>query len=163
MSEFSERIGEAYDAEDLLPRMARILAEGTGAQRSDVWLAVGGRLRPDASWPDGRRARGDAIAARTVPRADLVPVRHQDELLGALSLEKRPGESLTATEGSLVEHLAGQAGLVLRNVRLTEALLDDSRSSRPRGSGWSRPRTRSAASSSATSTTGRSSSWSRSA
>ena len=123
-SEFSERLGEAYDAEDLLPRMARILAEGTGAQRSDVWLAVGGRLRPEASWPDGRRAPFPDALSIDRSRRDSVPVRHQDELLGALSLEKRPGESLTATEGSLVEHLAGQAGLVLRNVRLTEALLE---------------------------------------
>jgi signal transduction histidine kinase len=122
MSEFSERLGEAYDADDLLPRMARILAEGTGAQRSDVWLAVGDRLRPEATWPNDVPPR-DPIALEPFPDA-LFPVRHQDELLGALSLEKRPGETLSATEQSLVEHLAGQAGLVLRNVRLTEALLE---------------------------------------
>jgi signal transduction histidine kinase len=122
LSEFSERLGEAYDAEDLLPRMARILAEGTGAQRSDVWLAVGGQLRSEASWPPDAALPGPK-ALDPFPE-ELFPVRHQDELLGALSLEKRPGESLTATEGSLVEHLAGQAGLVLRNVRLTDALLE---------------------------------------
>jgi signal transduction histidine kinase len=121
LSEFSERIGDAYDAEDLLPRMARILAEATGAQRSDVWLVVGGRLRPDASWPADVVPLG-ALPLEPFPE-QLVAVRHQDELLGALSLEKRPGESLSATEQSLVEHLAGQAGLVLRNVRLTEELL----------------------------------------
>jgi signal transduction histidine kinase len=121
LSEFSERIGDAYDAEDLLPRMARILAEATGAQRSDVWLVVGGRLRPDASWP-ADVVPLDALPLEPFPE-QLVAVRHQDELLGALSLEKRPGESLSATEQSLVEHLAGQAGLVLRNVRLTEELL----------------------------------------
>jgi signal transduction histidine kinase len=52
------------------------------------------------------------------------PVRHRGELLGALSIEKRPGESLTATEEKLVRDLAAQAGLVLRNVGLTEDLLD---------------------------------------
>jgi signal transduction histidine kinase len=52
------------------------------------------------------------------------PVRHHGELLGALSIEKRPGESLTATEDKLVRDLAAQAGLVLRNVGLTEELLD---------------------------------------
>jgi signal transduction histidine kinase len=121
LSQFSERLGGAYDTEDLLPRMARILAEGTGAQRSDVWLAVGSRLRPEASWP-GDAPPLDPIPLEPFPE-ELFPVRHQEELLGALSLEKRPGESLTATEQSLVEHLAGQAGLVLRNVHLTEELL----------------------------------------
>ncbi len=133
LSEFSERVGDAYDAGDLLPRMARILAEGTGAQRSDVWLVVGGRLRPEASWPDDAPAL-DHLPLEPFPDG-LVPVRHQDELLGALSLEKRPGESLTATEQSLVEHLAGQAGLVLRNVGLTEELLarlEELRASRQR-------------------------------
>ncbi len=133
LSEFSERLGGAYDAEDLLPRMARILAEGTGAQRSDVWLAVDDRLRPEASWPHDAHPL-DPIGLDPFPEG-LFPVRHQDELLGALSLEKRPGESLSATEQSLVEHLAGQAGLVLRNVGLTEALLarlEELRASRQR-------------------------------
>jgi len=133
LSEFSERLGGAYAAADLLPRMARILAEGTGAQRSDVWLVVAGRLRPEAAWPEDAPPL-DPLPVEPFPD-DLFPVRHQDELLGALSLEKRPGESLTATEQSLVEHLAGQAGLVLRNVGLTEELLarlEELRASRQR-------------------------------
>ena len=31
LTAFSERVGEAYATEDVLPRMAQILAEGTGA------------------------------------------------------------------------------------------------------------------------------------
>ena len=133
LSEFSERLGGAYAIEDLVPRMARILAEGTGAQRTDVWLVVGDQLRVDASWPEDA-APLDPLGLDPFPE-DLIPVRHQGELLGALSLEKRPGESLSATEQKLVEDLAGQAGLVLRNVRLTEELLArlaDLRASRQR-------------------------------
>jgi signal transduction histidine kinase len=44
--------------------------------------------------------------------------------LGALSIVKRPGESITPTEEKLVRDLAGQAGLVMRNVALTEQLMD---------------------------------------
>jgi signal transduction histidine kinase len=51
-----------------------------------------------------------------------VPVRHQGELLGALTLTKPPNETLTPTERKLVADLAAQAGLVLRNVRLIEDL-----------------------------------------
>ena len=48
-----------------------------------------------------------------------VPVRHQGDLLGALSLVKPPAEPLTHAEDKLVGDLAAQAGLVLRNARLT--------------------------------------------
>jgi hypothetical protein len=51
LSEFSERIGSAYAAEELLPRMAQILAQGTGATEAAVWIEESGRLRMDTSWP----------------------------------------------------------------------------------------------------------------
>src|SRR2546429_1407524 len=51
LSEFSERMGGGYDAEEVLPQMARMLTEGTGATQGAVWLRVGSELRPAASWP----------------------------------------------------------------------------------------------------------------
>jgi hypothetical protein len=51
LSQFSEQVAESYAMDDVLPRMARVLAEGTGAQRADVWLRSGGTLRAAASWP----------------------------------------------------------------------------------------------------------------
>jgi len=65
----------------------------------------------------------------------VVAVRHQDELLGALAVTKPPNEPLSAAEGKLIDDLAAQAGLMLRNVRLTEDLrarLEDLRASRQR-------------------------------
>src|SRR5258708_17161097 len=84
--------------------------------------------------------------SRTVPVLDeqvpkiegaarAVPVRHQGELLGALSVAKRDGESLTPIEDKLVDDLAHQAGLVLKNVGLTAELLqrlEELRASRQR-------------------------------
>jgi signal transduction histidine kinase len=64
-----------------------------------------------------------------------VPVRHREELLGALTLEKPPNEPLSPTEDTLLQDLAAQAGLVLRNVRLTaelQASIDELRASRRR-------------------------------
>jgi len=63
------------------------------------------------------------------------PVRHLGEFLGALSITKKPGESITATEEKLVRDLAAQAGLVMRNVALTEQLMgtiEELRASRQR-------------------------------
>ena len=56
LSEFSGRMAGTYATEDVLPRMARIMAEGTGARRSEVWLNVGAELRQAAAWPNGESA-----------------------------------------------------------------------------------------------------------
>jgi len=128
LSELSERMGSAPATEDLLPRMARILAEATGAARTDVWLRSGDALRAVACWPPdaGPRAAiqldGDDVPA---PGGSdrVVAVRHHGELLGALSVVKKRGEAFTPTEDKLIAHLASQAGLVLRNVRLAEQLM----------------------------------------
>jgi signal transduction histidine kinase len=139
LSEFSSRMAGGYESDDLLPRMARILGEGTGAQNTQVWLKVGDQLRTEATWPSSEEQRalpmtGGAIPP--VPDASLVlPVAHRGELLGALSLTKPAGERLTPTEEKLAGDLAAGAGLVLRNVRLTEELLarlEDLRASRER-------------------------------
>jgi signal transduction histidine kinase len=131
LSEFSGRVGAMYASEDLLPRMAQILAEGTGAAQATVWVQERGRLRMATGWPprdreaDGDAADTDAGSVEEIEAAgaDLaVAVRHRGEILGALSVRKRPGEPVTATERGLVEDLASQAGLVLRNARLIEEL-----------------------------------------
>jgi len=129
LSEFSERLGNTYASEELLPRMARALAEGTGAARADVWVRSGDHLRSEAAWPAA------AESVETVPISSieqrssattsmLEPVRHDGELLGALSVRKKPGDPVTPTEERLVRDLAAQAGLVMRNVALTEQLME---------------------------------------
>jgi signal transduction histidine kinase len=125
LSEFSERIGGTYAAEELLPRMAQILAQGAGATEAAVWIEEEGRLRMDTTWPAEAHRHADAAEVGEIESngADLaVPVRHLGEVLGALSIRKRPGEPVSATERALVDDLAAQAGLVLRNVRLIEEL-----------------------------------------
>ncbi|HEX4579378.1 MAG TPA: sensor histidine kinase [Candidatus Dormibacteraeota bacterium] len=140
LSQFSEQVAESYAMHEVLPRMARVLAEGTGAIRADVWLRGGGTLRAAASWPSG--IAGDTVvvlsngSVSALPDADrVVEVRQRDELLGALSVQKRPGESLTPIEDKLIDDLAHQAGLVLKNVGLSADLaarLEDLRASRQR-------------------------------
>jgi signal transduction histidine kinase len=145
LSQFSERVAESYAADDVLPRMAHVLADGTGAEQAEVWLRSGPTLRPAAVWPnaDGgapaESPRSMPLAGDTVPEIPeatrVVEVRHQGELLGALTVTKRQGESLTPVEEKLLDDLASQAGLVLKNVGLTAELLqrlEDLRASRQR-------------------------------
>lgn len=126
LSEFSERVGETYSIEDVLPRMAQLVGEATGARRADVWLKVGSSLRPEAKWPRDavplapRMLRGDASPSETGNHA--AEVRHQGELLGAITLEPSPDDPIDAPKDALVRDVAAQAGLVLRNVRLIEDL-----------------------------------------
>ncbi len=128
LAQFSERVAGAYSSDEILPRMARVLAEGTGAARSDVWIRIGPDLVPTTSWPQGDGAQRRAIPVTSqllpaVPGVDrAVAVKHQGELLGALTINKRAGEALTPVEEKLLTDLASQAGLVLRNVRLTAEL-----------------------------------------
>jgi signal transduction histidine kinase len=140
LSQFSERVAESYAVDEVMPRMARVLAEGTGSQRADVWLRSGSMWHDAAVWPVGA-APADTVQVvdGTLPPVNganrLVGVRHQGDLLGALSVTKRGGESLTPVEENLLSHLAGQAGLVLRNVGLTGDLqvrLEELRASRQR-------------------------------
>jgi signal transduction histidine kinase len=128
LSEFSHRVAGTYASEDVLPRMARILGEGTGAARAEVWLRVGDQLRAAASWPEADTGPRQPIplAEGQMPHipgtARAIPVEHQGELLGALAISMPRGASFTPTTEKLVRDVATQAGLVLRNVRLIEEL-----------------------------------------
>jgi len=68
LSQFSERVAETYAAEDALPKMARVLAEGTNAERVTVWLRTGEELRPAAAFPTSKSVSGHSpiVADRPV-------------------------------------------------------------------------------------------------
>jgi signal transduction histidine kinase len=125
LANFSRGVSELYGDEDLTVRMARILAEGTEADRAEVWLRVGDELRLAASWPaGGAPPAGLRLVSGEPPpipgAASEVPVRYQGELLGAVAVMKR--EDITPTETRLVNDLAHEAGLILKNERLTAEL-----------------------------------------
>jgi signal transduction histidine kinase len=127
LSTFSDHLGEAYSTEDILPRIARMIGQATGTERSAVWVHVGDQLRPAATWPEADQGRASIELHRPglpefPPGERAFAVRHQGELLGALSVTTSRREPLNETQERLLENLAGQAGLVLRNVRLIEEL-----------------------------------------
>jgi signal transduction histidine kinase len=77
-------------------------------------LADHGDLSPVATWPD------DADPERLDDHR--VEVRHQGDLLGALSVAMPASDPMDPAKEKLIANLAAQAGLVLRNVRLVEDL-----------------------------------------
>ena len=111
LTEFSGRIGETYTTDDVLPRMAQILAGGTGATSARVLIRVGGELREAA-----------AVGPRGDGEEHIMAVVHQGEDLGALALTMPANDPMDQARDRLVRDLAAQAGPVLRNVRLIEDL-----------------------------------------
>ena len=96
LSEFSERVGQTYANEELLPRMARALGEGTGAARADVWVRVGEELRPEATWPEDAESLparpASSVEERVMTGASMSePVRHRGETRLAARCRSRSG------------------------------------------------------------------------
>jgi signal transduction histidine kinase len=133
LSEFSERLGETYSIDDVLPRMAHLLGTSTSATEVRVWLLQDWELSEVAVWPtDLSPAPAHPITGADLPAfgddVHASAVTHQGELLGAVTLRMPPKDPMDATKQRLITGLAAQAGLALRNVRLVR----DLRSSRRR-------------------------------
>jgi signal transduction histidine kinase len=123
LSRFAAEVAGGYHTDELPVRMARLLAEATGALYAQVWLSINGRPVLAATWPP------DAGSDRAAPSDPGVhsgrralPVRHANEVLGILVVQERDRQPLTPVEEQLVAGLATQAGLVLRSVRLRTEL-----------------------------------------
>ena len=113
LTAFSERVGDTYATEDVLPRMARIIVEGTGANQARVLVRVGSELVEEGRWPDDDVPGG----------ADhLVEVVDRGEELGALAVSMPANDPMNPSKHKLIADLASQAGLLLRNVKLIEEL-----------------------------------------
>ncbi len=123
LSSLSDRLGGAYSLEEVLPRIARSVSEGTGARRVTVWLRSVQDLEPAAAWPPSPSPPPVPLVSGEMlpdlgPAQHAFAVRHQDELLGAIVVHSSPAEPLTPDAGRLIADMASQAGLVLRNVQL---------------------------------------------
>ena len=119
LTEFGENLADTYGAEDVLPRLARVLGEGVGAERARVWLGAGSARRVVATWAAGERADGEDDL--------LEDVRHQGQILGALSVRMPANDPIDDSRARLVTDLAAQAGLVMRNAGLVEDLRESRR------------------------------------
>jgi signal transduction histidine kinase len=140
LADFAQDMAGLLDFDVALDRMAAVLARAVGATRVEVWTRVGSQLRPRAMWPTGSPGPAaiplaDSARLPVFDATRAAAVRHRNELLGALTVHKPRNEPILAAEDKLLQHLASQAGLVLRNVRLTDELkgtIDDLRASRLR-------------------------------
>ncbi|MFC7495066.1 MULTISPECIES: ATP-binding protein [unclassified Nocardioides] len=112
---FTTTLAGQYPDRELPERMARVLADGTGAESAQVWVDMVDRGVLAATWPPGHVPGTGTVARR-------MPVLHGGENLGALVVFEHPGVPLTPVEERLFAGLADQAALVLRGARLRAEL-----------------------------------------
>jgi signal transduction histidine kinase len=125
LADFSPRLGGPSDDEELTGRMARLLAEGTGAAWAQVWLLVSGRLTLVGTHPPEAESRMDPpplAGSEHHDRLRSIPVGHGGRPLAVLRVQEAPGRPLTPVEERLFAGLAAQAGLVLEHARLRAEL-----------------------------------------
>jgi signal transduction histidine kinase len=127
LSGFARDVGRAAPAAQLLPRMAKLLREGTRANASEVWVKVDERMHLAASNPAADSNllvvdTTDEITARFGEACRLAPVYRDGALLGALVVVKPRGEHLNHVERRLLDDLASQAGMVFERFRLVQEL-----------------------------------------
>ncbi|HXF71597.1 MAG TPA: hypothetical protein VNO79_03185, partial [Actinomycetota bacterium] len=113
MAGFAHRMADTLSVEETLPAMAEVAARGAGAAWGRVALRLRDGRERSATWPP---------EAPEPPGAVLVPVTHRDEPVGEIAVAKVPGDPLTPGERRLLEDLASQAGLALRNAGLAAEL-----------------------------------------
>lgn len=119
--------------QQVLSDLARILAEGTGAQQAALWLSVKEELVSAARYPaaDGAAPGSTApgVAANLAvllaqPEVDhVVPVLDGPVLRAALAIGK-PGLAVTPADRRLMHDLARGAGLLLRGAQLDAELAE---------------------------------------
>jgi signal transduction histidine kinase len=121
LARFTTQVSGAVATEELAPRMAALIGEGTGARRVEVWLRRDGSPAEEdlaARWPPGADPI-DATAAQ-VHRHDVI---HAGELVGRIVRDTgNAGGSLNPVEQRLLDDLLASAGLALRTLALTVGL-----------------------------------------
>jgi signal transduction histidine kinase len=115
LADFTTRLDGRENSLQLLPVMARMLAQGTGSDAATVWLHENGREVPASSFPEHQH-----VAPDTATRSVLL--QHAGANLGMLTVVRKSGEALSPTEERLMDGLASQAGLVLHSAGLQDEL-----------------------------------------
>jgi class 3 adenylate cyclase len=113
--------------DELLPQVARLAMESTAARRAIVWLSHGVELRAAAIFPDDGSLPDpvpldDGHLLVVLDQAHTVPMTHQDDLLGAITVVMGLGENLPADDRRLLNDLAAHAAVTLRGVLDTTPL-----------------------------------------
>jgi signal transduction histidine kinase len=120
LGDLTRQLAVVERGDDLLQRLASQLWAGTAARRVTIWLRDGGALHPAVVAP---AAGGPDASAGSADRpGHVVPIEHDGEVLGHLSLEEDPVRTLSAADARLAHDLARSAALVVHKRQLDRDL-----------------------------------------
>ncbi|HUG07033.1 MAG TPA: GAF domain-containing sensor histidine kinase [Candidatus Limnocylindria bacterium] len=110
LSELGQRLGATLASDALIEAIVGTVRESLKLSYTAVALRIGDETT--------------VAAASGVPRDEplQIPLKHQNEVVGALLVSARRGEELTSADQRLLDDLARQAGVVVHAVRLTTEL-----------------------------------------
>jgi hypothetical protein len=118
LADFSHRLAEAPDPDDLLPAVAEAAARAVSASGAQATLDIPGGPPVSGTW--GWWAAGQED---TSPE-EVVPVLTEGRELGRIAVRLPRGRSLRSSDLRLLEALADQTAVAFRNTALAGALAD---------------------------------------
>ncbi|MFW2383346.1 MAG: sensor histidine kinase [Acidimicrobiales bacterium] len=126
LSQVTARLADAT-AGSGTDELARLVAEGTGADQAVVWLFSEETFTPDGVWERDGSVLGAPEPVDDVPNDDLTMskvVVHRDVVFGAVTIVKPRTDPVTPADRELVTDVAAGSGLLLRNLHLNRELID---------------------------------------
>jgi signal transduction histidine kinase len=116
LSRFGAAMEQTMDVEELLPRLADTVRRGLGLRWARVTLSLG-----QFPSPGGRAASGIDPQAEESPEL-AIPLSHRGELLGTIECGPKTEGTFSEQDRRLLEDVARQAAMGIRNVRLAAEL-----------------------------------------
>lgn len=124
LSQVTSRLAES-SVGDGTNDLARLLAEGTGAEQAVVWLKSDDALVPEGLFSLDPEHPIEPVPADELPKDEFIESRfvlHFGETFGALSITKSRNDPITPADRELLSDVAAGAGLLLRNIVLNREL-----------------------------------------
>jgi signal transduction histidine kinase len=118
LADFSRRLAEAPDPDDLLPTVAEAAARAVSARGARATLDVPGSAPVSATWGWWPVDRDEAQGV------EVVPVGNDERELGRLAVALPRGHTLRPVDHRLLEALADQAAVAFGNTSLAGAVAD---------------------------------------
>ncbi len=118
LERFGETLEQTFDPSELLPRLAETVCRGLNLRWARVLLSVRGAR----SWLRDPVASVGIEPGSDVEPAATVSLTHGGESLGAIECSPRVDGSFSEDDRRVLEHLARQASLAIRNALLASEL-----------------------------------------
>jgi hypothetical protein len=117
LGDFSHRLAEAPDPDDLLPAVAEAAARAVSGRGARATLDIPGDAPVSGTW-------GWSAAGQDEDPDHVVPVRAEGRELGRISVTLSRGRSLRPSDLRLLEAVADQTAVAFGNTALAGALAD---------------------------------------